>query len=449
MRVKSLASRLFVFTALWSVVAIGLIAFLVSESYRANAERNLSARLTANLYNIMGSVSLVAEGQIFGQPDLRDPRFQRFRSGYYWSVTDLGNPANEIRSESLAGADVPVPVAGEYDDNFQRQFIVDDQTGNRLLGIEAQAFLGEGNDIFRFVITANQSEVDQEVSEFVRRLLFMLSVFALGFILASYFIVRLALAPVRVATERLSDIREGRADYLEGRFPDEIQPFLDETNTLIRSNNAVIDRARTQVGNLAHSMKTPLAVLKNEAEKLPLDKRKIVDEQVAIMQAQVQNYLDRARISARTGTITSRTPLAPALDRLVRVMRKLNSHLRFELEPADDELTFGGEQQDLEEMVGNLLENAAKFAKKTVRITCSTARPGRVHITVADDGPGLSGEDAERAMQRGTRLDETKPGSGLGLSIVKDIANEYGGKVELQRASIGGVAAVLDLPAAN
>ena len=211
-------------------------------------------------------------------------------------------------------------------------------------------------------------------------------VFGLGFVLASFFIVRIGLRPITGATRSLGDIREGRADRLEGSFPSEIQPLIDETNALIESNRSVIERARTQVGNLAHSLKTPLAVLKNEAAGAPPALNRIIVEQTGLMQHQVQAYLDRARISARHATVTSRTEVRPALERLARVIAKLNPKADVELKFSGEPLVFAGEMQDFEEIIGNLLENGARFRKIEALVS---ARP-------RDDSPKPSLLSADR-----------------------------------------------------
>jgi signal transduction histidine kinase len=432
---------------LWAVFAIALIAWLVSLNYRDNAEENLAARLTANLYVIMGAVSRSADGRLIGRPDLRDSRFQSFQSGYYWSVGEIANPQNTSRSISLAGGDIVVPQGPVFDTSFQRQFATTDQWGNRLIGIEAQAFLGEGNELFAFRITGNQSEIDKQVGTFIRNLLIMLAIFALGFVLVTYFIVRLGLAPLRKASASLADIRDGKADRLEGRFPREIEPLIEETNSLITSNNLIIERARTQVGNLAHSLKTPLAVLRNEATGLKPQVKSVIEDQVSQMQSQIQSYLDRARISARSGTITSRTDAVHALERLVRVMAKLNPQLQIELKNlAGNAPIFAVERQDFEEMAGNLLENACKYAKKHIMVSLLSVPGNFLGLSIEDDGPGMSAADAQIAMGRGLRIDESIPGSGLGLSIVKDIAKEYQGTLKLTRSDLGGLNAKLVLP---
>jgi signal transduction histidine kinase len=436
MKPGTLSRRLFLLTSLWAVVSIALVAFLLSEAYRQNAQRRFAELVTANLYNLMGSVEPGADGRLSGTPDLGDPRFGSFRSGWYWVVQSVSDPSNRLASASLAGGDVPEPEGVAFDERFQRSWTYPDPDGQLLTAVEARVFLGSGNDIYSFRVTGNQGEMTEEIGQFARTMVLLLSVFGLGFVVASFVIVRIGLRPIEGATQRLGDIRDGKADRLEGEFPSEIRPLIDETNALIESNRAVIERARTQVGNLAHSLKTPLAVLINEAQSAPPALKRIILEQAGLMQHQVQAYLDRARISARHATVTSRTEVVPAI-----AMEK-----RFERQ----DLVFSGETQDFEEIAGNLLENAARFASSRIVLSAQRvdgARRPMLRLSIEDDGPGMTPEQAREALKRGTRLDETKPGSGLGLSIVNDIVKEYGGELVLERSAMGGLAAIVLLPA--
>lgn len=445
----TLSRRLFLLTSLWAAISIALVAFLLSQAYRANAERRFQELVTANLYILMGAVEPDGQGRLTGQPDLRDPRFLNFGSGWYWAVSAVSDPANRLASASLADGDIAAPAELPFDDQFQRSWSYVDGRGQQLTAVEARVFLGSGSEVFSFRATGNKGEISNEIASFTRTMVLLLLVFGLGFVLASFFIVRIGLQPITGATRSLGDIREGRADRLEGSFPSEIQPLIDETNALIESNRSVIERARTQVGNLAHSLKTPLAVLKNEAAGAPPALNRIIVEQTSLMQHQVQAYLDRARISARHATITSRTEVRPALERLARVIAKLNPKADVELNFSGEPLVFAGEMQDFEEIIGNLLENGARFARSKLIVSAGRetigAKPSLL-LQIEDDGPGMSVEDAALALKRGMRLDELTPGSGLGLSIVKDIVGEYGGELLLDRSALGGLRATVRLP---
>lgn len=443
---RTLSARLFILSSIWAIVSVSAVAFFISTGYRDNSERRLQELLTANIYALMANVEPDKDGKLIGSPDLRDARFLKFQSGFYWSVTEMKNPSNRLVSTSLVDGKILQNLSVDFDSNFERTFNTTDNAGNNLIGVEAQVFLGEGDDVYSFKITGNKGSLDGDVSEFTRQLLVSLFLFALGFILVSYFLVRWGLSPLGEISNSLSDIREGKATKLEGEFPSEVQPLVDEANSLIHSNNVVVERARTQVGNLAHSLKTPLAVLKNEAGNTKPQIRSLIEGQIEQMQSQIQTYLDRARIAARVGSVTSRTQVTPVVERLVRVMNKLNPELDFSVvNNNNSDLAFGGEQQDLEEMLGNLLENASKFANHKIKIIL-VELDDSLTISVEDDGQGLASHESEKALSRGGRIDETKPGSGLGLSIVKDIVSEYAGSIDLKRSKYGGLSAKLTLP---
>jgi signal transduction histidine kinase len=266
--------------------------------------------------------------------------------------------------------------------------------------------------------------------------------------------VRFGLSPLKRISESLAAIRSGRAERLEGEFPVEIASLARETNALIEANREIVERARTHVGNLAHALKTPLSVIVNEAAARPADPlaQKVL-EQTDIMRDQIARQLERARLAARSAVVGTLIDVPPVVTALARTMEKI--HRDRDVAIALDvpaQARFRGEQQDLEEMVGNLVDNACKWAQSRVAIEVVANSPtsdgkGRVRIIVDDDGPGLSPAEREQVARRGRRLDETKPGSGLGLSIVVELASLYGGVLTLGTAPIGGLRAELALPA--
>jgi signal transduction histidine kinase len=264
--------------------------------------------------------------------------------------------------------------------------------------------------------------------------------------------VRFGLQPLRRIEQALSAVRAGEASTLEGELPAEIEPLQHELNQLINSNQDIVERARTQVGNLAHALKTPLAVIINEAreDKSPFAAK--VADQANLMRNQINHYLDRARMAARVG-IGRSTEVRPVAEALGRALERINSDrgISIGIECASG-VRFQGEKQDLEEMLGNLMDNACKWARARVVVTATApARDAkgdarRIVITVEDDGPGLNTEERARIGKRGMRLDETKPGSGLGLSIVNDLAQSYRGRFSLDPSGLGGLLARLELP---
>ncbi|MGO4838371.1 ATP-binding protein, partial [Rhizobiaceae sp. 2RAB30] len=224
-------------------------------------------------------------------------------------------------------------------------------------------------------------------------------------------------------------------------------PLANETNALIENNRRIVERSRTQVGNLAHSLKTPLAVLLNEGHLIGGDKGRLISEQAAAMQKQLDHYLQRARIAAQRDSVVYRTPVAASLQRMVRVMQKLNPETHLSLSLPAEEILFAGEREDLEEMTGNLLENAMKWGRSAARVSvvASGEKGGNFILSIEDDGPGIPEDKAREALKRGRRLDETKPGTGLGLAIVSDLVKEYGGRLALERSELGGLKASVEL----
>jgi signal transduction histidine kinase len=277
-----------------------------------------------------------------------------------------------------------------------------------------------------------------------------LAVAGLGLVAATFFQVRFGLSPLRAIRERLAAIRSGEVEKLEGELPLEIKPLQQELNALIHSNREIVERARTHVGNLAHALKTPLSVISNEARTQSDTLSAKVIEQAEIMRSQITHHLDRARVAARSSAIGEVTDVGSVLRALKRTLDRIYEErgLNLELDAAPG-LRFQGERQDFEEMVGNLLDNACKWARSNVRARAEReGSAGRFTVTVDDDGPGLTEVERARIGKRGQRLDETKPGSGLGLSIVADLAHLYKGRFALEPSPQGGLRARLELPAA-
>lgn len=443
---NTLAARLFILSSIMALIGIGIVAFVITADFRRNAEEQLGEVLVANVFNLMGTVEVDNKGQLMGFPELGDARYSLFDSGWYWSVEKVGSESERISSSSLVRRSITVPDDAEFDATFQRFFETEDQTGKLLLGLEAKVFLGEGDDLYSFRITANKNSIDQEIASFRNRIALILSVFALSIVMATYLAVKFSLRPISTATEMLGEIRAGNAKRIEGEYPDEIQPLITETNALISSNNTIVERARTQVGNLAHSLKTPLAVMQNEVLMIKGERRKLFEEQMQTMRQQVQVYLDRSRISARTSTSIANSPVIPTLEKLTQVISKLNPRIDMGFDYDDDiNLIFEGEEHDLQEIFGNLIENACKYATMQVLVNAALV-DDKLEITVEDDGSGMSEQDIEMAKKRGGRIDEGKTGWGLGLSIVHDIVDEYEGEFELGKSELGGLHAKIILP---
>lgn len=458
---NSLALRLFLSATAWIVVILVATGIVLSSLYRHSVERAFDRRLGVYLKTLVADIASPDEQAADRFPQsLGEPLFELPLSGWYWQVTRLDQTKPEVHtSRSLWDAALPrldnsgVPAGP----GGSRQGYVQGPADQHLRMVERTIDLGEDG---RFVVgvAGDAAEIDEELRGFDEALLVTFGVLAVVLLLTTMFQVRFGLAPLKRISEGLAAIRSGTAERLQGRFPEEIAPLARETNALIDANRDIVQRARTHVGNLAHALKTPLSVMMNEAtarSEDPLASK--VREQIGIMRDQVSRHLERARLAARLTVVGTVTEVSPVVTALARTMEKIHHDRGVAIDveaPAD--ARFLGERQDLEEMVGNLVDNACKWARSRVTVEVVPERikaasgGSKVRVVIDDDGPGLTASEREEVQMapRGRRLDETKPGSGLGLSIVLELAHLYGGDLALGTAPIGGLRAELVLPAA-
>ncbi len=314
--------------------------------------------------------------------------------------------------------------------------------------VAAQVILaGDEGRPFLLVAASDRQSANRSASRFTLFLVVAFGMLAAGVLAAMWISVRAALVPLRRIEADVADVREGRKTKLAEDYPSEVRPLSEELNKLLDHNRSVVERAQTHVGNLAHALKTPLAVLVNEAKgESALDD--IVRRQTAAMHDNVQHYLQRARAAARAETLGARAELRPVLDGLARMLNRLYAEKGVTVSVTGGKAAvFRGEAQDLQEMLGNLMENACKWAASRVEVAV-VKEMGAILVEISDDGPGLTPGERAEAMKRGVRLDETAPGTGLGLSIVKELAELYNSAFELAESRYGGLKAVLRLQSA-
>ena len=451
MRPSSLSSRLILSSLVVSVVLLVATGLLLASLFTAALERNFDQRLRSVLDGLLANIEVTAEGSPRLSSAIVDPRFGLPLSGWYWQVVpvDAAQGTADLASNSLLEQRLTVPpeFAGKVG---VQAFYLTDTLGVTLRAI-AQVFTLPGSTRqYSVLVAGNYDELSAEVQSFNRALISSLVLLALGLALAVFVQVRFGLRPLRAMQAKLLAIRQGEVTELKGEYPAELRPVADELNLLIQSNAEIVERARTQVGNLAHALKTPLSVLTNEAagQETPLAAK--VTEQTGLMRDQVSLYLDRARRAARAQGLGAVTEVKPVLEALARTLERINRDKAVTVTvDCAEALKFRGERQDLEEMVGNLMDNACKWAAARVTVSArpapSAAGRSLLVIAVEDDGPGLPPELRSQALKRGQRLDETKPGSGLGLAIVRETAAMYNGDVQLDEASLGGLRASLTL----
>nr|WP_149892202.1 ATP-binding protein [Roseibium aestuarii] len=473
----SLASRLVRVAALWSVLALGLAGFVLVGLYQQAGERAFDALLDQHAKILLASLlpepdvpaaaapaptagpAIAGQGPVALEPAalrlqapgaLGEPRFSLPLSGWYWSVRSTDGSVL-FSSSSLVGDALSLPAVPEGETSLSGFAL--GPGGEEVRYLRRQLDIGLASYVISVAIETGGFRSD--VRDFAGMVGATLAVLGIGLVGAIFWQVRFGLRPLTRLQHSLAEVREGLMDGVDEDMPRELAPLAGELNALIRSNREVVERARTHVGNLAHALKTPLSVLINEARSAEGPLARKVEEQTSHMQTQVQHHLERARLAAQRRVIGVACDVEPLVERLVRAMGRIYRDRDVELDwQAPAGLRFRGEAQDLEEMTGNLLDNACKWARLQVRVQVrqlAADRSGRsfLELLIEDDGPGLSPDQRREAVQRGKRLDETVPGTGLGLAIVVDLAGLYGGEVALSDSDLGGLAVRLTLPAAD
>jgi signal transduction histidine kinase len=444
----SIAASLFWLSAGWLILALFATAFLLTELYSRALDSSLTDTLEFHLETLVGE-TLEASNATSDSIVIGDPRFERPGSGWYWAIrTDDGKLEN--LSSSLVGTVLP-ELTGPFDATRTRTGVATDGFGTRMRVIEREITLYSNN--LHIVVTGSLDEIFELVDDFRGQAFIVLGAVGVMLAIMSAIVARFALRPIGRLRRAVEMVREGEAQSVVGTFPTEIAPLAEEVNQLLLSNAGIIERARNQVGNLAHGLKTPLAVLRNEAASSKTPLAKVVKSETDKMATMVASYLDKARIAARTTIVGKKADPTIVVSRLARVMGKIHPNTTVAFRRPDASLPwFRGDESDLEEMAGNLLDNACKWAKGQVAVSMMAERTDATRtllIRIEDNGPGLTDEEATKVLRRGVRLDEKTPGSGLGLDIVKELVDVYGGSLQLKRSALGGLLVELRLPAAK
>src|SRR6201999_3718943 len=416
MRGSSLATRLFLSATAWVVVILVITGFVLSSVYRDATERAFDRRLNLYLRTLIAEVATPDEPPDRQFQSLGEPLFELPLSGWYWQVTREDAEKPDVRASrslwdkklpKLEDRGVDLTAAGI------RVAYVDGPEGQNLRMVERPVDLGSDGK-FLVGVAGDAIEIFDETRSFDYYLGGTFAALSIVLVLTTICQVRFGLAPLKRISDAIADIRSGRAERLEGEFPVEIAPLARETNALIDANREIVERARTHVGNLAHAIKTPLSVIVNEASAHGPDPfASKVLEQADVMRDQVAHHLERGRIAARLTIIGTVAEVAPTIEALRRTMEKIHRDRGVEIEvEADAQAKFRGERQDLEEMAGNLVDNACKWAASRVFIEVRVERsvePGAapaLRIVVDDDGRGLSAAERSKVSRRGQRLDE-------------------------------------------
>ncbi len=449
MRPRSLRFRLYV-AALISIFAALLIAGMsLVVIFEHHVERRIGTELETYLNQITASVELDETGRItFNQP-LADPRFNQPLSGLYWQIRDEVRPTL-LRSRSLWDSVIELPV-DELATGIIHKHIVSGPAAQVLLVRERhvtfQATAGERR--LRIAVAVTKQSLSSARNEFAADMLPYLLVMVTVLLLASWIQIRTGLAPLTALRRGVKEVRAGEISRLEPAYPEEVMPLVDEVNGLLDVQEQTIERARAWTSDLAHGLKTPLMVLTSEAMQMREagnpDGADRLEELAETMRRRVDRELIRARLRSGVQQRPALTDCEKIIRGIVRTLKRISGGEGLEWDISVPERVFAlVPPDDLSELFGNLLENATKWARKTISVGLVSGDP--LVIRIEDDGPGVPEDQLNSLGLRGLRLDEQKQGSGLGLAIAFDITRAYGGELVFERSTLGGLAVNIRLP---
>jgi signal transduction histidine kinase len=445
----SLNRRMIGIAALWIVVLLSAGGFALDRLLVSAITRNFDDGLNYVLTAMAASAEVDDFGEVRLIRPLGDQRFLEPFSGLYWQIS---SPSFEpFRSRSLW--DRKLKQTGKlYEEKthfYDSKELESESDQHEIIRVaERDVALPLSKVTWRFQVAQDRSELDAQIGTIRSTLTWSFALLAFGLIGMAAIQTVYGLWPLRQLRQAIVDMRTGRAQRVEAsELPEEVAPLVDELNGLLEHNERQAEEARRHAGNLAHALKTPLTVIMNAATAVAPDLSDTVIREATTMRRQVDHHLARARAVGRRGSAHSRADVWPSLESVERAVSRLYDSVRMDMD-GEKTLAVHVERQDLDEMLGNLIENAAKYGGGSVFVTVANGG-NMVDIAVEDDGPGISAADREKLFNRGARLDSNKPGTGLGLAIVRDVAEIYGGSVELEESEdMGGLLARLRLPAA-
>nr|WP_289095161.1 HAMP domain-containing sensor histidine kinase [uncultured Halomonas sp.] len=436
---RSINLRLLLAVLLMVLLALPVAGWLLAHHYRTAAVNAFDERLEATLNVVIAGVTYdPLAGQLNYERALGDPRFDHVYSGWYWQITDDAN--HSVTSRSLWDQRLPV-----LESERVTARTLPGPRGQQLRVVERDIYLAPLETPLHVSVAARDDDLREDIQEFQQML--WLGLLGLGALLLGVLAlqVRWGLAPLRRMNANLREVEQGRTEQLETRLPDELATLAKSMNAVLARDQRLIERGRHTAGNLAHALKTPISVMRLLAKQLPSESRSAWEAELSRIDSAVRHHLARASAAGegvRFAPVALQGTLAPLITGLARLAQRRHITLR---QTVDSGVRVHMDGQDLQEMVGNLLDNALRWGKSDVHIRLQ-AQSEMLLLVVSDDGPGMTPQECQAAVQRGRRLDEQRSGSGLGLAIVTDLVTLYHGQMRLQRAESGGLEVVIELP---
>jgi len=441
----SLTRRMIAVSALWIALLLGVGGYTLDRFLVSAITANFDSQLENVLTGMISAAEIGRDGEVlFTRDAVADQRFLEPYSGLYFQISGTG--AEAFPSRSLWDRQLRVG-AGHQDDNVHF-YDTDEFPDERLRVVERDVRLPNSQTRWRFQAAQSRDSLDAQISVLRRTMIRSFGILGLGLIVLAALQAIYGLWPLRRVRREIAAIRSGNKARVDDRLPREIAPMVEELNQLLEHNEVQAEEARRHAGNLAHALKTPLTVITNAATAKAEDLGPTVIREATTMRRQVDHHLARARAIGRRSSAQARAPVRPSLEAVERAVSRLYENVTIDL-AGDKKAAVRVERQDLDEMLGNLIENAAKYGGGRVFVTVARAED-MVEIEVEDDGRGIPEEERVSIFDRGARLDTGKPGTGLGLAIVRDVAQIYGGTVLLEESEdLGGLLVRLKLPASG
>ncbi|MEF1291711.1 ATP-binding protein, partial [Vibrio sp. M260118] len=428
----SLKSRLVLAAIVWLTAMVIAAGVSVPSQVFNYMTDDAKSQLSVYMDEIAAAIEADKSGNLTLTSSLSDPRFNRPYSGLYWSAqtkTDL------LRSRSLWDQQITF-------DNKVKEYV--GARGEKLIFIKTKLYYPDYDGPIDVLIGVDEQPIEDTVHDLMRQLWIILALLYFGVLAVIMLQVQWSLSPLSKMQKELSQLRNGDKTSLDEDYPKEVAPVVSDLNALLFHYQELLDRARNHAGNLSHALKTPLSVLRNEISSLDIQNRDQLLPSVHQIQSQIDYHLGRARMAGSKNILSVRANPAERVDAISMAFDKVYAERGVTLiNELDSEIEVAVDPTDLDEMVGNLLENAYKWSSNMIRVHSVEGEPGTIDIIIEDDGPGIAEEDMQQVLKRGVKLDETTPGSGLGLNIVNEMAYSYRGKLQLANSLIGGLKSTL------
>ena len=439
---NSLALRLFLSASVWIIFTLFSGGLLLSNVFRESTQKAFEDKLNFFMETLIGASRVDSTSSITVVSELGDPRFFRPYSGWYWQINEKSKTL--VRSRSMWDQVFTLDkrlIGGraKFIDETLRQSAQNNPgvSSQNLVVIQREiSFPGMSTPI-TFMVSGNTNEFEKNISRYNNILVSSLVLLGLGLFVSVFLQVKFGLLPLEKIKNSLFKIRNGDATKLEDIYPTEVSPLAKEINTLLDHNEKIISRAKMNVGNLAHALKTPVAVIKNHITAKKNDD--VIDSQMIVIENYINKYLQKARASATSKLKKTKIDITEVIMKMRQIFKKINPELKIIFKSNNEKFLIAGSEDDMDEIIGNVMENACKWTKTQVIIEIFKISKDQIKLCISDDGPGLPEKKMKEVFDRGFRLDEQTQGTGLGLNIVKDAVKNLAGSVWLEKSKFGGL----------